>query len=67
MAQLSTLGHKTHAMKFDQLCVIGMGISFTGIGISMRKQQKPQWRAFLFGGIILLSLGLLAITFGWSV
>ena len=35
-------------MSFDQLCVIGMGIGFTGIGFTMRKQQNKQWRVFVF-------------------
>jgi len=33
---------------------IVMGVSFTCLGLVMRKQQKKNWKAFLFGGVAVL-------------
>ena len=49
-----------------QLAVLGAGISFTGIGVLMRRQKK-NWKAFLFGGITLLVLAVLSLLFGFSL
>jgi hypothetical protein len=54
-------------MSFDQICTGLAGISFTGLGILMRKQQKRDWRAFLFGGITMLTIVILSLIFGWSL
>jgi hypothetical protein len=54
-------------MNLDQICVTGTGISFTGLGLQMRKQQNKNWKAFLFGGITMLVLVILSLVFGWSL
>jgi hypothetical protein len=54
-------------MSFDQICVGIVGISFSGLGLIMRKQQKKDWRAFLFGGITMLVIVVLSLVFGWRL
>jgi hypothetical protein len=54
-------------MSFDQICVTGTGVSFTGLGFIMRKQQKKNWQAFLFGGIMMLAIVVLSLIFGWPL
>ena len=49
-----------------QLAVLGAGISFTGIGVLMRRQKK-NWKALLFGGITLLVLAVISLLFGFSL
>jgi hypothetical protein len=43
------------------------GISFIGIGIRLRQKQSKQWRAYFFGGVVLLLLVVLALVFGLSM
>ena len=54
-------------MIIDKLATAGVGISFIGIGITMRKQQNKQWRAYFFGGIVLMVLVVIALIFGLSM
>jgi uncharacterized membrane protein HdeD (DUF308 family) len=54
-------------MNITQIAVVGIGISFSGQGILLRKQQKPHWKTFLIGGIIFLVLGVLSLIFGFAV
>ncbi len=54
-------------MSFDQICICIVGISFTGLSVLMRKQQKKDWRAFLFGGITLLIIVILSLVFDWKL
>ncbi len=54
-------------MSIDQICVAGAGVSFVGIGINLRKQQNKQWRAYFFGGLIMLLLVIVASIFGLSM
>lgn len=54
-------------MNITQIAVVLIGVSFTGKGILLRKEQKPNWKAFLICGIIFLVLGVLSLMFGFSV
>jgi hypothetical protein len=54
-------------MSFDQICTGIAGISFTGLGILMWKQQKKSWQAFLFGGITMLAIVVLSVMFSFSI
>jgi hypothetical protein len=40
---------------------------FVGLGVGMRRQNKKDWRAFLYGGIVLLTIVILAAIFGWRL
>jgi hypothetical protein len=51
----------------ERLATAGAGISFLGIGLTMRKQQNKQWRVFIFGGIALLAFAAVSIIFGLSL
>jgi hypothetical protein len=54
-------------MSFYHITISLAGISFTSLGILMRKQQKKDWRAFLFGGITMLAVVILSLVFGFSL
>jgi hypothetical protein len=54
-------------MNFYQIGIGLVGISFTGLGILMRKQQKRDWRAFILGGITMLAVVILSLVFGFSL
>jgi hypothetical protein len=49
------------------LGTIGVGISFTGLGLVMRRQNQKNWKAFLFGGIAILTLVIISRVFGLSI
>jgi hypothetical protein len=54
-------------MIIERLATTGAGISFIGIGLTMRKRQNKSWRVFVFGGIALLVLVIVSIVFGLSM
>jgi hypothetical protein len=54
-------------MTFDAICVLITGLSFTSLGFIMRKQQKKNWQAFIFGGATMFALALLSMIFGWGI
>ncbi len=38
-----------------------VGVSFTCLGVVMRKQHKKNWKAFLIGGVAVLVFAILSI------
>jgi ABC-type proline/glycine betaine transport system permease subunit len=55
-------------MTITHVAVIGAGISFTGLGLLMRRAgKKKNWKAFLIGGITMLVLATLSLLFGFSL
>jgi hypothetical protein len=54
-------------MNFNEICTGLVGISFTVLGVTMRKQQKKDWRAFFFGGTTILIIVILSLVFGWKL
>ncbi len=48
-------------MNMTYLGPLVMGVSFTCLGLVMRKQHKKNWKAFLFGGIAMLVFVIVSI------
>jgi hypothetical protein len=36
-----------------------MGLGFSGLGLTMRRGQKQNWKALFFGGLAMLVIGML--------
>jgi len=53
-------------MNITHFAIVGVGISFTGLGLILRKQKK-NWLAFFIGGITMLVLVALSLIFGFSI
>jgi len=54
-------------MNLMHISALGAGISFTGLGLLMRKENKRNWKAFLFGGIAMLVLVVISLVTGLSL
>jgi hypothetical protein len=54
-------------MTTDATSVLIIGLVFTSLGFGMRKQQKKNWQAFIFGGAAMCAIVLLSVIFGWKV
>jgi hypothetical protein len=51
----------------DSITIMTFGATFIAIGIELRKQQKKNWRAFIFGGATFIAIVILALLLGWKV
>jgi len=50
-------------MGITHIAALGVSISFIGLGLVFRKQQKD-WKAFFYGGVALLLLVVVALILG---
>jgi hypothetical protein len=53
-------------MTIMHISTLGAGVSFTGIGLMMRRQGKP-WKAFFCGGLSLIVLCVLSLALGLAL
>jgi hypothetical protein len=54
-------------MNLMHFSTLGAGISFTGLGLLMRKENKKNWKAFLLGGIAMFLLVVISLVTGLSL
>ncbi len=54
-------------MNLMHLATLGAGVSFTGLGLLMRKENKKNWKAFLLGGVAMLVLVVISLVTGLSL
>jgi hypothetical protein len=57
---MAILNNKIKFMNTTTIATFGTGVSFTGIGLLLRRQGKS-WKAFFFGGIGMLIMGVVSL------